>query len=154
MDRPTIGQEGEPITYKTHPILLNESANLSSEHRRLKMSRAALSITVWGVYMIVAGLGFLLLPNTILPLIGFPTTAEVWIRVAGLLVVILGAYYFYFARNEVVPFFRVTIPGRVAFAVGVAALVGLGLSGPSLLLFGVLDLVGAIWTWWALRATA
>jgi len=117
------------------------------------MSRVAISSMVWGVYLIVAGLGFLLLPNVVLPLFGFSTTTEVWIRVVGLLVAILGAYYVYCARNNVVPFFRITVPGRIAFAVGIVGLVTLGLSGPSLLIFGVLDFAGAMWTWLSLRTT-
>jgi hypothetical protein len=112
-----------------------------------------MSSLVWGVYLIVAGLGFLFIPNVVLPLFGFSTTTEVWIRVVGLLVAILGAYYFYSARRNVVPFFRITVPGRIAFAVGVIGLVTFGLSGPSLLIFGALDVIGAIWTWLSLRTT-
>jgi hypothetical protein len=114
------------------------------------MSRTAWSILVWGIYMIVIGLGFLFLPNAILPVFGFPTTSEAWIRVTGLLVVILGFYYVYCARSNAVPFFHATIPGRFAFALGLAALVALGLSAPPLLLLGALDAGGALWTWRAL----
>ena len=117
------------------------------------MSRAAKSIAVWGVYMMVVGLGCLLIPNTILTILGLPTTTEVWIRVIGLLVVVFGAYYFYCARKNAIPFFRVTVPGGIVFAIGLVALVALGLSGPTLIIFGAMDMVGAIWTWMSSRAT-
>jgi len=56
------------------------------------MSNAAKSILVFGIYLVVIGLGFLVVPNTVLALFGFPTTNEPWIRVVGLLVLILGYY--------------------------------------------------------------
>lgn len=117
------------------------------------MSRAAISAAVWGIYLMAAGLGFLLIPNTLLSLIGLPTTTEVWIRVLGLLAAVLGGFFFYCARGNVVPFFRVSVAGRLAFATGIAALVVLGFSGPWLLIFAAADLAGGIWTWLALRTT-
>lgn len=117
------------------------------------MGRAAISALVWGIYLMVAGAGFLLIPNTLLPLIGLPTTTEVWIRVLGLLAAVLGLFFFYCARGNVVPFFRVSVAGRLVFAIGIAALVVFGFSGPSLLIFAAADLVGGIWTWVALRTT-
>lgn len=117
------------------------------------MSRPAISAAVWGIYLMLAGSGFLLIPNTLLPLIGLPTTTEVWVRVLGLLAAILGGFFFYCARGNVVPFFRVSVAGRLAFAIGIAALVALGFSGPSLLIFAAADLAGGIWTWLALRTT-
>jgi hypothetical protein len=115
------------------------------------MSRAALSAFVWGVYLIVAGLGFLLMPNFVLPLLGFATTAEGWVQVLGLLVAILGFYYFYSARWNVVPFFQLSVAGRFAFMAGCIGLAISGSMSPLLLIFGVLDGIGAIWTWLSLR---
>jgi hypothetical protein len=118
------------------------------------MHRAARSVLVWGVYLIVAGLGFLFIPNVLLPLFGSPTTTEVWVRVVGLLVAIIGGYYVYCARNNVLPFIKITVPGRLTFALGALGLVLWGLAPPSLLLIGGLDVIGAIWTWSSLRSLA
>jgi len=115
------------------------------------MSRAALSAFVWGVYLIIAGLGLLLMPNFVLPLLGFATTAEGWVRVLGLLASILGMYYIFSARWNIVPFFLLTVAGRLAFMAGCIGLVISGLMSPSLLIFGGLDAIGAIWTWLSLR---
>ena len=115
------------------------------------MSRAALSAFVWGVYLIIAGLGLLLVPNFVLPLLGFATTPEGWVRVLGLLASILGMYYIFSARWNIVPFFQLTVAGRLAFMAGCIGLVISGLMSPSLLIFGVLDTIGAIWTWLSLR---
>ena len=116
------------------------------------MSRAAMSVLVWGVYLIFAGLGFLLMPNFVLPLFRLPATTEAWVRVAGLLAAIVGMYYVNCARWNVVPFFRLTVAGRLLFMAGSIGLVASGLIGPSFLLIGALDTLGAIWTWLSLRA--
>lgn len=118
------------------------------------MNRAAMSILVWGIYLIGAGLGFLLMPNFVLALFRFSATSENWLRVLGRLVAIVGAYYFSAARNNVIPFFRMTVPGRFAFALGSLGLVLIGLSEPSLLIIGATDALGAVWTWLSLRSMA
>ncbi len=116
------------------------------------MNKSAFSVFAWGVYVAIAGAGFLFIPNTMLPLFRLPTTTEVWIRVIGLLVLIVGYYYMYCARANAIPFIQVTIQGRIAFFIGLIALVVMGFSAPGLLLIGFVDTLGAFWTWWALRA--
>jgi hypothetical protein len=115
------------------------------------MTRAAKSIFTWGVLMLLFGAGYLLAPNFFLPLFGFSQTAEVWIRVMGLLIAILGGYYLYCARHNDVIFFRATVSGRIAFALGLVALVLLDVSKSALLILAATDTCGAIWTWRALK---
>lgn len=118
------------------------------------MSAPARSVLVFGIYLIVSGLTYFSIPNMILPLVGFAPTAEFWFRVVGLLTVILGFYYVYCARQELWPFFRATLFGRALLFVGLTTLVLAGLADPMLIAFGAIDLVGAVWTWFALRAPA
>ncbi len=115
------------------------------------MSSAARSIIFFGVYLLIAGLGFLFIPNLLLSIVGLPTTTEVWIRVVGLLVAIIGGYYLFLGRHNDILFFRATVPGRFAVVAGLLAFVLLDLAGPQLLIFAVLDSAGAIWTWYSLR---
>jgi hypothetical protein len=117
------------------------------------MSKPAKTIFVFGIYMAVTGLGFLLIPNPLLALFGFATTNEPWIHVVGLLVAILAFYYIQAARQEVEPLFRWSLYCRPAAFVVFATLVVLGLARPMLILFGVIDLLGAIWTGLALRGS-
>jgi hypothetical protein len=117
------------------------------------MSKPAKTILVFGAYMAVTGLGFLLIPNILLTLFGFPTTDEPWIRVVGLLVLILAFYYIQAARQEVDPLFRWSLYCRPAAFVVFASFVLLGLAKPMLILFGVIDLLGALWTGLALRSS-
>ena len=115
------------------------------------MSHAAKSILVFGIYMVLAGLGFLTDPNMALGFFGFPTTNEPWIRIVGLLMIILGYYYIQAARGEVILFFRWTVHVRPFVLVCFIVLVIIGMAKPMLIGFGVVDFLGAIWTCLALR---
>jgi hypothetical protein len=115
------------------------------------MSNPARSITVHGIYLVLSGLSFVLIPNIVLPLFGFAPTNEIWIRVVGLLATILGGYFLYSVRVDDRPFFRGTIFARLTFFTGITLFALLGLGSPLLILFGLIDLAGATWTWLALR---
>lgn len=69
------------------------------------MSKAAKSILVFGLYLGVLGSVLVLVPNLLLELIAIPPTQEAWIRVAGVLALILAFYYVQAARSNVVTFF-------------------------------------------------
>jgi hypothetical protein len=116
------------------------------------MSAPARTVAMFSVYLFITGLSFLFIPNVVLPLFGFQATTEVWIRVLGLLVMIVGSYYLYCARCEFRPFLRATVLGRVAFCMGLVTLALFDAGGPMLVLFGSVDLAGALWTGLSLRA--
>ena len=115
------------------------------------MSKAARSLFVFGIYLIVIGLGFLVMPNLVLRLFGFPETSEPWIRVMAMLLLFLAYYYIFASRNEMTEFIRITVYVRASVILFFAAFVLLDLAQPMLLLFGAVDLVAAIWTWLSLR---
>ena len=116
------------------------------------MSRAARSLFAFGIYLCGLGLALLLVPNLLLRLFGAPTTNEVWIRLNGMFVLCLSFFYVLAARGELTPFIRWTVWARAAVIVYFTAFVLL-LSAPKpLLLFGLIDLLSAIWTWLALKA--
>ena len=115
------------------------------------MSSAARSIQVFGAYLLLLAVALLLSPNTLLGVFGFPPTDEVWIRVVGLLVGILGFYYWQAARAELRAFFAWTVPARLSALALFAAFVAYGMAPPMLLSFGAVDATAALWTWWALR---
>ena len=115
------------------------------------MTAPAKSIFVFSIYMFLGGATFLVAPNAALPLVGLPTTGEVWIRVVGLLMVLIGFYYCCAARAELRPFFPWTVVTRCSVLVGVILFVVMKFAGPPLLIFGVIDFLGAMWTLIALR---
>lgn len=115
------------------------------------MSKAGMSVLVFGVYLTLLGAILLVIPNLLLTVFLLPVTGEVWIRVVGMLVLCLAFYYIQAARRGLGDFFRWTVYGRCFVFVSLVLFVVLGLARPPLALFGVVDLLGAAWTTAALR---
>ena len=116
-----------------------------------KLPASALSVLVFGVYLALIGLLLALIPNLLLGLIGVPPTGEVWIRLAGMLILFMGFFYAQAGRHDLIPFLRWTLVTRSVAAVFVTGFVLGGLIGPIILLFWLGDLAGAVWTGLALR---
>jgi hypothetical protein len=116
------------------------------------MSRAAMSMFVFGIYLLVLGPTLVVAPAFLTGLFGLDAPQEVWIRVLGAIITILGFYYLFTARREAKDFFWATVWGRPAVIVFFTAFVLLDLAEPILILFGVVDLLGAGWTFAAMRA--
>jgi hypothetical protein len=116
------------------------------------MSPAALSIYIFGVYLIFVGISFLFIPNVVLPVFRFEKTKEPWIRVIGLIVIVLAYYYISAAQAELVPFFEASVFGRLIIMGGLTGLVVSRKAQPNLLIFGLIDLAAAIWTYLSLSS--
>lgn len=116
------------------------------------MSRSALSVFIFGIYLIAVGVALVAIPNTVLGLLGFPASSEIWPRIVGGLALVLAYYYIQAARQELTAFFRWTVQARAAVFVLFAAFVLLRLAQVPLLLLGTVDLLAAIWTGLALRS--
>ena len=117
------------------------------------MSNSARSVFVFGVYLAVLGIVLVVAPNFLLGIFLIPSTTEVWIRVVGMLVLFLAFYYFQAARKGMTDFFQWTVYVRPTTLLFFTAFVLLGFARPPLILFGVVDLLGAIWTSLALRSS-
>ena len=115
------------------------------------MSKLAKSVYFFGLYLVGLGAILLVVPNILLSVFGLPTTGEVWIRVVGMILLLLGVYYVVLARGESTVFFRLTVYLRGSVIVFFTAFVLLGIASPPLILFGAVDLLGAVWTGLALR---
>jgi uncharacterized membrane protein len=91
----------------------------------------------------------MVVPNALLAIFGFPATTEVWIRLAGMLVFLVGYYYIRTSLNEkeMISFYRWTVHARSSVIIFFIIFVAFGLVKPILILFGVIDLLAAIWTW-------
>lgn len=116
------------------------------------MSKSALSLLVFGLYLVGMGVGFVIMPNLVLGLFGLPATSEVWIRVVGMLALLLAFYYVQSARHELRPMIEWSVPARIAAFLFFVLFVVAGWGSPILILFGAVDLLAALWTAWALRA--
>jgi len=118
------------------------------------MSRAAKSLFVFAIYLCGLGLALLLVPNLLLRGFRAPLTHEVWIRIDGMFILCLSFFYLQAARYELTLFIRWTAWARVAVIFFLSAFVLLVSAPKPLLLFGLVDLLSAIWTLLALKRDA
>ena len=115
------------------------------------MTPAARSVRIFAVYLGLLAAAVLLVPNLLLTSVGLPPTSEVWIRVVGMLLLVLGVYYWTAAAAELTPFFRASVLCRLTVPAFFLVFVAAGWARWPLVLFGVVDALGAGWTWRALR---
>ena len=116
------------------------------------MTKSAQSLFFFALYLFGLGTVLLVAPNWLLGLFDIAPTTEVWIRVVGMLVLFLGVYYVSAARANFLPILEASIRVRVAVPLFFGAFVALGWAEPALLLFGGVDLAGAVWTFLTLRS--
>ena len=110
------------------------------------MSATALSIFVFGIYVICLGFVLLFIPNTLLTIFKFEKTNEPWIRILGLVLAILGFYYIVVAQNELTPLFWASIIGRFSLFIGLAGMVLTKKVKPAIMILASVDAIGALWT--------
>ena len=103
------------------------------------MTAAARSVCYFGFYLYVVGITLIAEPNFLLSTFKIPETSEVWIRVAGVLAFSIGYYYHRMGAGNVASFFKHTVSVLLEYI------------SPALIIFGVVDLAGAAWTWLALK---
>lgn len=106
---------------------------------------------VFGIYLICLGFILVALPNLAFVVFGLPGTNDVWIRVAGMLILFLSFFCIQSARKEITEYFRWSVYTRASVIIFFTAFVLLRLVNPVLILFGLIDLAGAVWTGLALR---
>jgi len=116
------------------------------------MSKSAKTIQIFGIYLIITGLGFLTMPNKLLAVLKVAAATEVWIYVMAMVIFLLGIYYLAAAKDEAKTFFQWSVFTRSSVLVFFIIFVLLKLGEPVLIGFGIVDLAGAIWTAVALKA--
>jgi hypothetical protein len=117
------------------------------------MSKAAVSVRLFGIYVMLLGVSLVIAPNLVLGLFGMPPSTEVWLHVVGVLAFIIGVFNYVAAATEYRPYFIATVATRTLVLASFIAFVLLGMAPPVLILFGLVDFAGAIWTGLALRGT-
>jgi hypothetical protein len=108
------------------------------------MNRAAVSVFVFSIYLFILGAVLVVVPNVLLSIFGIAETNEVWVRVVGMLALILGYYYSTAARNNLTPFIRATVCGKISVLLFFIVFVALDFAPASLILFGVIDAATAV----------
>ena len=116
------------------------------------MSRAGKRVYYFGYYVFGMGLLLLFISNLLLPIVNVPTTDEVWIRLVGMLLLVLGLFYRVVGKNNFLPGIHLTLVTRsLAFFV-ILGFIYFGFISWVIFLFWLGDLAGGIWTWRALKA--
>ncbi len=110
------------------------------------MNPTELSVLVFGIYLVVVATGFLFMPNVVLPILKMPKTNEQWIRVLAVLIGVLAYYYIVSALNDLTPFFWATVYGRFGVFICFVGLVIAKKAKSPLILFGIIDALGGLWT--------
>jgi len=119
------------------------------------MTKTALSVFMFGLYAIFGvGLPFLLIPHFALGLFGMTAGDDVWVRMLGLFVLIMGIYYVMAVKVDFEPFYSWTVPARYATATFMTVMPILGAVAPTILIFAAVDAIAATLTVLAMRVDA
>ncbi|MFZ0306234.1 MAG: hypothetical protein WAL75_26350 [Terracidiphilus sp.] len=116
------------------------------------MSKARVSIIVYGAYLATAGLVLALIPNVLMALVGLPDDRGFWVRIAGALAFVLGIKGIYNSTAENVAFFRFDSFTRTFAATFMVILVLSGIAPKIILVLAAIDYGGALWTVLAIQA--
>ncbi|QOI98098.1 MAG: hypothetical protein HRU69_11645 [Flammeovirgaceae bacterium] len=116
------------------------------------MTAASKSVQYFAIYLLLLGLALIIFPNSMLSVLMMPETNEPWIRVVGVLVFNLGIFYFYMASTNNPLFLTLSVYLRSSVIVWFAVFSLLEWVSPMIILFGVVDLLAAGWTYYLLKA--
>ncbi len=115
------------------------------------MSRAARTLSLFGIYLVALGAALIVAPALVLGWFGLPPAEEPWLRIVGMLAAFIGIYYRVAAAAEARPIFLASVALRVGAAAFFLGFYLAALAPAQLLIFGVVDLLGAAWTWSAFK---
>jgi len=116
------------------------------------MTSAGKSVYYFGFYLLILGIVLTVVPNILLSTFFLPETNEVWIRVVGIIVFNIGLYYVFMAPVNQALFYTLTIYTRALILIWFIVFVLIGWAPAPLIMFGLVDMAGAIWTFIAMRS--
>jgi hypothetical protein len=122
--------------------------------KKENMSKSAFSSKVFSIYLFIVGAALVIAPNTLLSIFQIAPTSEVWIRVVGVVAFNIGIYAWVASKHEDKSFLEASVYTRFIVFLAFTSFAVLGLASPMIVLFGIADLLGAMWTRLALKADA
>lgn len=114
------------------------------------MRNAKLSMLTFGIYYVIAGAGYLVLPGFVSGQLDVAASSEIWVRFAGLLLLVLGYLYLQAGRQQLIPFLRWSVHIRTLSFLAFIVLWLLDIAGVIVLIFAAVEIGGALWTWLSL----
>jgi hypothetical protein len=116
------------------------------------MSRAGRSFFIFGFWVLACGVALFAAPGFLLGFAGITMSSDIVARIFGMVLVFMAIYYFVAGRHaEFRPLFRISVYTRGSALPILAVLVIILKANPLLILFTVVDALGALWTALALR---
>lgn len=112
---------------------------------------ASKTIFLFGYYPLLAGLSMVLAPAMPLEIMGLPVEGLDWIRMLGVVTMIVGYYYLNNGRLGVIQFARFTVHARTLIPFVFLAMVLVFDMSPIYIAFTAVDVLGGLWTWSALK---
>jgi hypothetical protein len=115
------------------------------------MNSAAKSVYYFGFYLLILSASLTVIPNVLLSIFMMPETNEVWIRIVGVLVFNIGILYIVMAQTNNKLFLTLSVYLRASILVWFVLFVLIRWAPATLILFGVVDFAGALWTYLELK---
>ena len=100
------------------------------------MKQSSVSMLVFAVYMSALCVAFLFFPVPFVRFFGFATPDQLWIRIFGVVLGILGFYYVMAVREEAFRFYYWTFLGRLALLPPFLVFALVGIAPSVLVAFG------------------
>ena len=110
------------------------------------MTRSGKSLFYFGIYVVITGLLFIIIPENLISLLHLPEMPTGWARVVGLLALVIGTNDIYFGKTNQQSFIKASIFIRLGFALGATLLVVFKEMPATVILFGAVDALGSLWT--------
>lgn len=110
------------------------------------MCNSHLSMKIFGLYLCCLGLTLAFVPNLVLPIFGFEEVTDVWIRLLGLSFFLISTIYYTAIKEQWLSFYRLSAFARVIVCVFIIGCVVMDIAPWPLVIFAVIDLLGAAWT--------
>ncbi len=115
------------------------------------MNPACRTIFLFGFYPLLAGLSMIIAPALPLQMMGWPVEGLDWIRMLGVVTMIVGYYYLQLGANDVLTFCRYSAQMRLVIPFVFVLLVLVFNMNPLYIALTAVDFLGGVWTWSALR---
>ena len=136
------------------PIIITGVPYIGRTCQKENMSKSAFSAKVFAIYLFVTGSVLVVAPNVLLSIFRLPPSTDVWIHILGVTVFMLGVYSWVGAANENKSFLAASVYTRIVVFLALTTFAVIGLASPVIVIFGVIDLLGGLWTHFALKADA
>lgn len=118
------------------------------------MTSSAKSLFYFGIYVLITGLQFIVVPEKLIALLQLPPIPQNWASVVGILALVIGSYDTFCGYTNVQPVIKISVYVRLGFAIATVLLFVSGQMPAGVLVMGAIDALGAMWTYFALRTEA